>query len=69
MVSILNLTPTKIGKPYVHYDLIDSVQNGNSGMCGDQPRDRSINDNSSLYIYIEIASSIHSYKVSNEGTD
>ncbi|MBC7416744.1 MAG: hypothetical protein H7325_01135 [Pedobacter sp.] len=67
--TILNLTPTKTGKPYIHYNLIDSVQNGGSGMCGDEPHDRSKNDNNSLYIYMEIASYIHSYKVSNEGRD
>jgi hypothetical protein len=67
--TILNLVPTKTGKPYIHYDLIDSVQNGEAGMCGDEPRERSKNDEIPQYVSKGKASYINPYKIFNEGTD
>ena len=69
--TILNLTIAKSGKSYIHYDLIDAVENGESGMCGENPQDSRNYDKDFIPMYVSTgkAASIRSYKVLNEGTD
>ena len=68
--TILNLTPTKTGKPYIHYDLIDAVENGDSGMCGEVSQDSRNYDKDFIPMYVSAgkATAISSYKIFNEGT-
>jgi len=59
--TILNLTPMKNEKPYLHYPLLFANENPESGMCGEKnsyaPED---NIPAPLYVSKGIATSIHS---------
>jgi hypothetical protein len=54
--SILNLMPTKEGKSYVHYSLVSSTEDPESGLCGTR-------------ITTGKASSVKEPRITNEGTE
>jgi hypothetical protein len=68
--NILNLTPMKNGKPYLHYPLMFANESPLDGMCGGESSSTWDNDvPAPLYISKGIATSIRSYKIFNEGTN